>query len=149
MVWPADGRVLTRVAESTPAGAFHLPDALRNDDRPAIDRYLSNVQPGKPLQQLESPLHLAVLCAEPQTIDYILHKPEVDPNLVEAKDGNTPLHLALKSNRLDASALLLARPDIDETRANLHGKTPVQCVVSDEAAQQLQSASDLAVDTTY
>lgn len=81
-----------------------------------------------------------MLCAEPKTISYILQKPEVNPNIVEANDGNTPLHLSVASNRADATALLLQRPDINDNIANAQGQLPVQLARSEEVANLLQSA---------
>lgn len=123
----------------TALGGFHLLEALRLDNRPVIDQFLAAVPQTERVPQIESPLHLAVLCAEPKTIDYIIRRPGVSVNMQDQK-GNTPLHLALDSGRTDATALLLSRPELDDTIVNDDGQAPVECVSNIAIAQLLQNA---------
>ena len=109
------------------------------DDRSVIDQFLAALPQTERVPQIESPLHLAVLCAEPKTIDHIIRRPGVNINLQDQK-GNTPLHLALESGRTDATALLLSRPELDDTIVNDNNQAPVACVSNIAIAQLLQNA---------
>lgn len=87
---------------------------------------------------------MAVQCAQLPTIEYILFQLHLNPNLPEADTGNTPLHWAVLTNRLDAAQLLLSHPAINDTIPNKEGKTPLQLVTSYEMMGVLQkSRSDL------
>lgn len=125
-------------AVHTPLTSLHLLDALRKGDRSAIESILSGQDWSAPRPHLESPLHLAVLCAEPPTIDYVLKQSGMDPNLRTSDTGNTPLHLAVSSNRPDAAALLLSLPTINDNLRNADGKTPMELVTSPDMMHLLQ-----------
>ncbi|WFD18546.1 hypothetical protein MCAP1_000750 [Malassezia caprae] len=83
---------------------------------------------------------MAVQCAQPATIEYVLFELQVDPNLPETDFGNSPLHLAVSTNRIEAAQLLLSHPAINDTIANKEGKTPDQYITSYEMMQILQKS---------
>lgn len=93
-----------------------------------------------PRPMLESPLHMAVQCAQPSTIEYVLSELQVHPNMAESDSGNTPLHLAVSTNRVEVAQLLLSHPAINDTLENKEGKTPDQLVTSYEMMQVLQKS---------
>jgi len=97
-----------------------------------------DVSTAKP--NLESPLHMAVQCALPATIEYLLFELQVDPNMPETDTGNTPLHLAVSTNRIEVAQLLLSHPAINDSLQNKEGKTPDQLVTSYEMMQVLQKS---------
>ena len=111
-----------------PLASLRLLDALRTGDRATIDSVLQGLDVSQPRPQIESPLHLAVLCAEPPTIDYVIKQSGIDPNMQTSDTRNTPLHLAVDSDRLDATALLLSLPTINDALVNADNKTPQQLV---------------------
>ena len=130
-------------AVRTPLTSLHLLDALRKGDRAAIESILSGQDWSAPRPHLESPLHLAVLCAEPATIDYVLKQSGIDPNMRTSDTGNTPLHLAVSSNRPDAAALLLSLPTINDTLPNAEGKTPMELVTTADMMHLFQCTCHL------
>ncbi|WFD36432.1 hypothetical protein MCUN1_003311 [Malassezia cuniculi] len=133
-------RAKERVQElGSSLGGFRLLEALRADDRNTISKYLETVPKSGRVPQMESPLHLAVLCAEPQTIDHIIRYPGININQQD-QNGDTPLHLALSSGRSDATGLLLSRPELDDTIRNDRGSAPVECISSVEIGELLQNA---------
>jgi len=120
--------------------SLELLDALHRDDRAAIAALVQQMDTSSPKPSLESPLHMAVRCAQPATIEYVLFELQVDPNLPETDTGNTPLHLAVSTNRAEVAQLLLSHPAINDTIANKEGKTPDQFVTSYEMMQILQKS---------
>lgn len=115
-------------------------NAFRRDDRPAIESLISQIDTSQPLPHLESPLHIAVMCADPQTIDFVLRHLHMDPNTQASDTGNTPLHLAVSTDRLEAAALLLSQPSINDTIENKDMKTPMQLVTSTDMMHLLQNS---------
>ncbi|WFD32048.1 hypothetical protein MSPP1_003090 [Malassezia sp. CBS 17886] len=120
--------------------ALRLLDAMRSNDRAAVEAALAPFGEQTPRAQLESPVHLAVLCAEPEMLEWILRHPYIDANAVAADTLNTPLHMAVMSNRLDAASLLLAMPGVDDAKTNAEGKTPQQLVTSMDMTHLLQTS---------
>jgi ankyrin repeat protein len=105
-------------------GSFRLLEALRNGDQTAIKAHLSASQHANDaLKELTSPLHLAVRCAEFETIKFILSCPEVDLNAVETQNGNSALHLASSFGRIDVVELFLVQKHIDDTIRNKEGRS--------------------------
>lgn len=119
--------------------SFRLLEALRNGDEKALKTYLSSSHPTSGhVKELNSPLHLSVRCAEFKTIKFVLqHKPE-DLNAVEEQNGNTALHLAASTGRLDVVDLFLAQPQINDTIRNRDGQDPMEAAQTIEAAKLFQ-----------
>lgn len=119
--------------------SFRLLEALRSGDEKALKTYLSSSHSSTGhVKELNSPLHLAVRCAEFNTIKFVLkHKPG-DLNAIEEQNGNTPLHLAANTGRLDVVDLFLSQPQINDTIRNRDGQDPMEAAQTIEAAKLFQ-----------
>lgn len=121
--------------------SFRLLEALRQGDHKALRPFLTKAAQtpkGHAVQELTSPLHIAMRCAELSTVQLCLEYKDLDINAVEALHGNTPLHLAASLGRPDIVQLLLAQPAIDDTKRNKEGKEPMDVVKTPEVAQLIQ-----------
>jgi len=126
---------------ASPLSSLQLLDSFRKNDTQSIQSILCRLDLTHPLIQLESPLHLAVLCADPSVIEDIMHSRQLNANAQAADTGNTPLHLAVETNRLDVASFLMAQPDVNETVLNKEGKSPIQLVKSIEMAELFEHHS--------
>ena len=99
---------------------------------------VSQMDTSRPLPQSDSPLHLAVLCAQPALVEFALFQLQLSPSMPASDTGNTPLHLAIAANRLEVAALLVSQPTVDCAFLNKEGRSPVQLVKSMEMANMLQ-----------
>lgn len=141
---------------------FRVVEALRRADITVISKGL--VEASSEAGELSSPiakgpldgttvLHLAIQCADQNTLDAILttasSNPEVHLDInARDRDGNTPLHLASQLGRPGAVRLLLSRPDINDSLANYQGKTPLDLARSPDAFQQLQLSRSIYLERT-
>jgi oxysterol-binding protein 1 len=73
------------------------------------------------LNEIATPLHLAVQCAPTSMVEYVLSQHKVDLS-AKNRQGNTALHLAALQGRDDAVELLLSEPEIDDSILNHDGK---------------------------
>ncbi|CAI5757426.1 unnamed protein product [Candida verbasci] len=115
-----------------------LLDALRNGDHLKIDNIIQELNSTKTnlqtqdLKQLKGTiLHYAVQVSSLQTIQYLVQNLgnfHIDINSQNSQDsqGNTPLHLAAQSSRIDVVKYLLSLPNINDTVLNLDKKQPVE-----------------------
>ncbi|PWN37056.1 uncharacterized protein FA14DRAFT_117850 [Meira miltonrushii] len=119
--------------------SFRLLEALRNGDEKSLKTYFSSSHPTSGhVKELNSPLHLAVRCAEFNTIKFVLQQKPEDLNAVEEQNGNTALHLAASTGRLDVIDLFLSRPQINDTIRNRDGQDPMEAAQTIEAAKLFQ-----------
>lgn len=119
--------------------SFRLLEALRNGDEKSLRTYLSSSHPTTGhVKELNSPLHLAVRCAEFKTIKFVLQEKLADVNVVEEQNGNTPLHLAAITGRLDVVDLFLSQPQINDTIRNRDGNDPMEASQTIEVAKLFQ-----------
>lgn len=146
---------------------FRLFEALRHGDKSAISKAikeshsskdragLRSDEISKPSDGLEgtSVLHLAVQCADINTIRYVLeHSEDGKTSLVDInakdKDGNTPLHIAASLGRTTVVKMLLEQEGILSTVSNFHGQTPMDNARNPEIYQQLQLSQSLFQEAT-
>lgn len=123
---------------ASPLSTLHLLDAFRRSDERAVQAIVSQMDTSRPLPQSDSPLHLAVLCAQPALVEFALFQLQLSPSMPASDTGNTPLHLAIAANRLEVAALLVSQPTVDCAFLNKEGRSPVQLVKSMEMANMLQ-----------
>jgi hypothetical protein len=158
------GRAIT-VSEAV--YSFRLLEALRSGQTATILPFLNaETTRVRPARELTSPLHLAIRCAECEyspidqtgdsvsdeavllchcpvtTVQFILQNKDVDVNLVETQNGNTPLHLAAIVGRTDVLHYLLALATIDDTIRNLEGLDPMEVSKTPEITQIFQGEQD-------
>jgi hypothetical protein len=147
-----DTREVPYVAPTATQGAsieqsvrlFKVFEALRSGDTAAIAK-ATKTEDGVPLQDT-SVLHLAIQCAEPPVIEYVLAQPGTDINAQDS-DGNTPLHVASALGRVAVVKLLLEQKEIVDSIVNYQGKTALDLARTPEIFQQLQLARSVYIDT--
>ncbi|KAH0060859.1 hypothetical protein KCU72_g1294, partial [Aureobasidium melanogenum] len=125
---------------------FKVFEALRQGDTAGINRHLredSTKLEGNTI------LHLAVQCAEPSVVEYVLSMGQntLDVNARD-RDGNTALHIASTLGRTSVIKLLLDQRTINESVTNFQGKTPLDLARSPEAFQLLQLARSIFIERT-
>ena len=128
---------------------FRVFEVLRSGDTPAIlkaiHEYKASSSPSHALAGT-TVLHLAIQCAEPQVVDFVISNGgDVDINATD-KEGNTPLHLAAQLGRLPIVKHLLEQPEINDAIPNHQGRTAIDLARTPEIFQQLQLARSIFVD---
>jgi ankyrin repeat protein len=130
---------------------FRLFETLRSGDTNAISKALKESQD----HQQESGgaalgttiLHLAIQCADPQVVEYVMSNSTPPDINARDRDGNTPLHLAAQLGRDSIVRQLLEQPNIDDSIANYRGQTALDLARTPEIFQQLQLAKSLFIDS--
>ncbi|KAL1924036.1 uncharacterized protein VTP21DRAFT_7071 [Calcarisporiella thermophila] len=123
-----------------------LLEALRAGDTTALTQILDNPPPSTPKdisyspsdsthskstgshKEPPSPLHLAVQCAAPSTISFLLTSPlryYLDLNRQDLQ-GNTALHLAARLGRFEVVKLLMVQEGINDTIKNKENKEAIE-----------------------
>lgn len=133
-----------------------LLDALRSGDSKRIDKLVEDLsvevtmQNSEILGLRETILHYAVQVSPLSTIKYIVESvdkfPFVDINSQD-KEGNTPLHLAAASSRLEVVRYLLSLPNINDTILNGNKEQPVEMCKDLNIAQVMQYERAKFVET--
>ncbi|ORX87354.1 hypothetical protein K493DRAFT_359914 [Basidiobolus meristosporus CBS 931.73] len=114
---------------------FNLLEALRAGDKATLKSLLESGSQNSTEHKIY-PLHLAIGCANKETLQYVLTLPNIEINQPD-QNGNTPLHLAAKSGRIDAIKLLMQHPDIDDTICNHQGRQALHFAKNPESAELL------------
>lgn len=127
---------------------FRLFEVLRSGDTTSISKAIKEAKDSQGAGGLSGTtvLHLAIQCAEPQVVEFILSSgDELDINARD-RDGNTPLHLAAQLGRGPLVRELLNRPAVNDAIVNYRGQTALDLARTPEIFQQLQLARSLFVD---
>ncbi|KAL4951810.1 Oxysterol-binding protein-domain-containing protein [Aspergillus filifer] len=127
---------------------FRLFEVLRSGDTTAISKAIKESKDPQGANGLSGTtiLHLAIQCAEPQVVEYVLSAgDDIDINARD-REGNTPLHLAAQLGRGPVVRELLNRPGINDSIVNYRGQTPLEASRAPEIFQQLQLARSLFID---
>ncbi|KAL1304319.1 hypothetical protein AAFC00_000722 [Neodothiora populina] len=124
---------------------FKVFEALRHGDTAAISKALREADTSK--LEGTTVLHLAVQCAEPSVVEYVLSMagPGADVNARD-KDGNTSLHTASLLGRTGIVKLLLDQKGINESTTNYQGKTALDLARNPDVYSYLQLAQSIYVD---
>lgn len=128
---------------------FRLFEILRSGDTTAIYKAIKEAKDPQGAGTLSGTtvLHLAIQCAEPQVVEYVLSAgDDVDINARD-RDGNTALHLAAQLGRGPLVRELLNRPAVNDSLVNYRGQTALDLARTPEIFQQLQLARSLFIDS--
>lgn len=128
---------------------FRLFEVLRSGDTIAISKAIQESKDPQVANSLYGTtiLHLALQCAEPQVVEFVLSSGEdLDINARD-REGNTPLHLAAQLGRVPLVRDLLNRPSVNDAIVNYRGQTALDVARTPEIFQQLQLARSLFIDS--
>lgn len=127
---------------------FRLFETLRSGDTTAISKAIKDTNDSQDANALSGTtvLHLALQCAEPQVVEYVLSTTEELINSTD-REGNTPLHIAAQLGRGPLVRALLLRPSINDSIVNYRGHTALDVARTPEIFQQLQLARSLFIDS--
>ncbi|XHG09148.1 hypothetical protein AWENTII_012230 [Aspergillus wentii] len=128
---------------------FRLFEVLRSGDTTAISKAIKESNDPQGANSLcgTTILHLAIQCAEPQVVEFVLSAgDDLDINARD-REGNTPLHLAAQLGRGPLVRELLNRPTVNDSLINYRSQSPLEIARTPEIFQQLQLARSLFIDT--
>ncbi|KAJ5731020.1 ATP12 ATPase F1F0-assembly protein [Penicillium malachiteum] len=128
---------------------FRLFEILRSGDTNAIGKVIQESGDPQVANNLYGTtiLHLALQCAEPQVVEFVLSSGNgLDINARD-REGNTPLHLAAQLGRVSLVRDLISRPEVNDAIVNYRGQTPLDVARNPEIFQQLQLARSLFIDS--
>lgn len=127
---------------------FRLFEVLRSGDTNAISTAIEEAKDPAGAGSLSGTtiLHLAIQCADPQVVEFVLSAgDDLDINARD-REGNTALHLAAQLGRAPLIRELLSRPSVNDSIVNYRGQTALDLARTPEIFQQLQLARSLFID---
>lgn len=126
---------------------FRLFEVLRSGNTAAISKAIDETSDPRGANRLSGTtiLHLAIQCAEPQIVEFVLTEGNVDINARD-REGNTPLHLTAQLGRGPLVRDLLSRNAVNDAIINYAGQTPLDVARTPDIFQQLQLARSLFID---
>ncbi|CAI7625148.1 unnamed protein product [Penicillium manginii] len=127
---------------------FRLFEILRSGDTTAISKAIKESQDPQVANRLYGTtiLHLALQCAEPQVVEFVLSSGDDQCINEQDREGNTPLHLAAQLGRVSLIRELLNRDSLNDAIVNYRGQTALDVARTPEIFQQLQLARSLFID---
>ncbi|KAJ5895527.1 ATP12 ATPase F1F0-assembly protein [Penicillium taxi] len=127
---------------------FRLFGILRSGDTTAISKAIKETKDdvGNSFYGT-SILHLALQCAEPQVVEFVLSSGDDAQLNSQDREGNTPLHLAAQLGRVTLIREMLNRPSVNDSIVNYRGQTALDVARTPEVFQQLQLARSIFIDT--
>lgn len=127
---------------------FRLFEILRSGDTTAISKAIKESGDTQVANSLYGTtiLHLALQCAEPQVVEFVLSSSEELDINARDREGNTPLHLAAQLGRTSLVRELLNRPSVNDAVVNYRGQTALDLARTPEIFQQLHLARSLFID---
>ncbi|EIW75830.1 hypothetical protein CONPUDRAFT_93130 [Coniophora puteana RWD-64-598 SS2] len=127
---PSVRSLTTTSNTSEPLYQVKLLAAIRSGDPALIHPFLAEISKEQRasidgnLDTGAAALHLAIRCANLDTVQLLLSHRAISPNGVHPPgSGTSPLHLAASLGRVDVVALLLDQPGIDDTMRDASGRT--------------------------
>lgn len=126
---------------------FRIFEILRSGDTTAISKAIRESKSDPGSLGGTTVLHLAIQCAEPQVVEYVITSvgDAVDLN-AQDREGNTPIHIAAQLGRAQIVRQLLEHPDVNDSVANYQGQTPLDVARTPDIFQQLQLSRSLFID---
>lgn len=126
---------------------FRLFEILRSGDTTAISKAIRDSRDDPGSLGGTTVLHLAIQCAEPQVVEFVLTTEGVDLN-AQDKEGNTPIFIAAQLGRAQIVRQLLDQPGVNDSLTNYAGQTPLDAARTPDIFQQLQLSRSLFIDDT-
>ena len=128
---------------------FRVFEILRSGNTAATSKAIQDSKPGSGSgHELSGTtiLHLAIQCADPEVVEYIItNTGDVYVN-TQDREGNTPLHLAAQLGRGSVVKQLLQLPGANDAISNHQGRAPIDLARTPEIFQELQLARSLFID---
>ncbi|KAJ5605090.1 hypothetical protein N7510_010244 [Penicillium lagena] len=128
---------------------FRFFEILRSGDTTAISKAIKETKDPQAANALygTTALHLALQCAEPEVVEFVLSSADDEDINARDRDGNTPLHLAAQLGRVPLVRDLLSRSSVNDAIINYRGQMALDVARTPEIFQQLQLSRSLFIDS--
>ncbi|KAJ5806932.1 hypothetical protein N7474_010524 [Penicillium riverlandense] len=128
---------------------FRFFEILRSGDTTAISKAIKETKDPQAANALygTTAVHLALQCAEPEVVEFVLSSADDEDINARDREGNTPLHLAAQLGRVPLVRDLLSRPSVNDAIINYRGQMALDVARTPEIFQQLQLSRSLFIDS--